>query len=375
VPPFTVADTKPAPDGRRAASRLIGVAQAAASIAGGVVAAFVAVEIGLRAFASPQGPPTPNIAKDSLVEDTLVRRQLREGVSVARFSLAGARLTGNTPIPGAPTVVLLGDSYVVAAAVGDANTMGSYVERTARASGVSLNVRQYGWSGASPSQYLLVADAVLRRWNPTDVVIAVSDNDFDSHALYEGTPRLRVNGAGDLVMLPEPPAPAGGSPRRSVLAALLAERTWVLNWRHAQAAAAAGGGAGSPVTASDESEPALPNSAQLAMMPSAIMHALSEKFGARLAIVYLAEVGVEVGDTASTIERRLFDACQAERARCVSTRASMLAARRAGSIVHGFFNTTPGNGHLNPAGHALVGREIWKLLRRRPAQTVAGEVR
>ncbi len=134
-----------------------------------------------------------------------MRRQLREGVSVAHFSFAGARLTGNTPIPGAPTVVLLGDSYVVAEAVGDQNTMGSYLERSARSGGVPLNVRQYGWSGASPSQYLLVGDAVLRRWNPADVVIAVSDNDFDYHALYEGTPRLRVNAAGTLVMLPEPP--------------------------------------------------------------------------------------------------------------------------------------------------------------------------
>ena len=356
-------------------TRLAAVARAVASIAGGVVAGFLAVEIGLRAFASPQGPPTPNIAADSLVEDTLVRRQLREGVSVARFSLAGARLTGNAPIPGAPTIVLLGDSYVVAAAVGDANTMGSYLERTARAGGVPLNVRQYGWRGASPSQYLVVADAVLRRWNPTDVVIAVSDNDFDYHALYEGTPRLRVNGGGELVMLPEPPAPVGGSPHRSVLAALLAERTWMLNWRHARAAAVAAGAGHSPVAAPDESETALPDSVQLAMMPSAILHALNAKFGARLAIVYLAEVGVEAGDTASTIERRLFDACKAVRARCVSTRAPMLAARRAGSVVHGFFNTTPGNGHLNPAGHALVGAEIWKMLHRRPTQTFAGEVR
>jgi hypothetical protein len=53
----------------------------------------------------------------------------------------------------------------------------------------------------------------------------------------------------------------------------------------------------------------------------------------------------------------------------------MLAARRSGIIVHGFFNTTPGNGHLNAAGHALVGAEIWKLLDRRPAQTFAGDVR
>ena len=338
-----------------------------------MASATVSVELGLRAFASAQGPPTPNIALDSLVEDTLVRRQLREGVSVARFSLAGARLTGNTPIPGAPTVVLLGDSYVVAEAVGDQNTMGSYLERSARAAGVSLNVRQYGWRGASPSQYLLVGDAVLRRWNPADVVIAVGDNDFDYHVLYEGTPRLRVNAAGTLVMLPEPPDPGPGTPRRSVLAALFAERTWVLNWRRERRAAVAAGAP--PVIASPDSEAALPDSVQFAMMPAAILRALRDKFGARLAIVYLAEVGVDGGDTASTIEQRLLTACKSEHVRCASARQPMLAARQAGTIVHGFFNTTPGSGHLNPAGHALVGAELWKLLRRRPTQTFAGEVR
>jgi hypothetical protein len=340
----------------------------------GIVGAVLAMELGLRLFASAQGPPTPNIEVDSLFADTLVRRQLEEGVSLARFSVAGARLTGNASIAGAPTVVLLGDSYVVAAAVVDEQTMGSYLERNARAAGVSLNVRQYGWMGASPSRYLLEADTVVRRWNPTDVVIALSDNDLDRNALYEASPRLRVHSSGELEILSAPPDASPGPPRRSVLRALLAERTWKLEWRRARAAAVAS--RAEPVADSTHAEAGLlPDSLQLAMLPKAVVRALAATFGPRLSLVYLAALGVDDGGTPTTIESQFVDACEKEHVRCLTTRPAMLAARRSGIIVHGFFNTTPGNGHLNAAGHALVGAEIWKLLHRRPAQTFAGDVR
>jgi hypothetical protein len=314
----------------------------------GIVGAVLAMELGLRLFASAQGPPTPNIEVDSLFADTLVRRQLEEGVSLARFSVAGARLTGNASIAGAPTVVLLGDSYVVAAAVVDEQTMGSYLERNARAAGVSLNVRQYGWM--------------------------LSDNDLDRNALYEASPRLRVHSSGELEILSAPPDASPGPPRRSVLRALLAERTWKLEWRRARAAAVAS--RAEPVADSTHAEAGLlPDSLQLAMLPKAVVRALAATFGPRLSLVYLAALGVDDGGTPTTIESQFVDACEKEHVRCLTTRPAMLAARRSGIIVHGFFNTTPGNGHLNAAGHALVGAEIWKLLDRRPAQTFAGDVR
>jgi hypothetical protein len=348
--------------GARSFATLALFARPVLSLLLGVAAAAAAVELGLRPFASPQGPPTPNVEADSLFGDTLVRRQLDEGVSMARFSVAGARLTGNASIPLAPTVVLLGDSYVVAASVADEHTMGSYLERNARADGVWLNVRQYGWSGASPSRYLLEADTVIRRWNPTDVIIALSDNDLDRNVLYEASPRLRVHSSGDLEILPAPADPMPGAPRRSVLRTLLAERTWRLQWRRARAEAAASRVA--PRAGSTLADTGvLPDSVQLALLPGAVVHALAAKYGPRLSLVYLAELGVEGGETQTTIERRLLDACRMEHVRCLTTRPGMLAARRSGVIVHGFFNTTPGNGHLNAAGHALVGEETWELLR------------
>lgn len=344
------------------------------SIACGVIAALLAVEVVLRAFASPLGPPTPNVSTDSLVEDTIVRREVREGVSVARFSISGARLTGNAQIPTAPTVVLLGDSYVVAEAVSDVHTMGSYLERNARAAGVPLNVRQYGWTGASPSRYLMVGDSIVRRWKPVDVVIALSDNDLDREALYEARPQLRVTRGGDLEILPGPPEQVGGgSPRQSTLRALLEERTWKLEWRRARAAEAESRPASGAATRPDSD--AVPDSLQLSLLPGAVVRALHAKFGAPLALIYLAEVGVEGGDSASAIEVHFLEACRASQVRCATTRPAMIAARHSGILAHGFFNTTPGNGHLNAAGHAIAGTELWKLLRRHPQQTFAGEVR
>ena len=192
----------------------------------GILTAVASVELGLRPFLTPQGPPTPRVTLDSVQGDTLVRRQLDEGVSIARFSTGGARLTGNPFLVDAPVVVLLGDSYVVARAVADAATMGSVLERDARAAGLPLNVRQYGWSGASPSRYLLVADSVLRRWNPATVVIALSDNDLDENALHEANPQLRVASPTDLRILPFAEPQAIAAPRYSSLSVLLETRTW-----------------------------------------------------------------------------------------------------------------------------------------------------
>ena len=341
-------------------------ARTVASAILGILAAVAAVELGLRPFLTPQGPPTPRVAQDSVGGDTLVRRQLDEGVSIARFSTGGARLTGNPFLPDAPVVVLLGDSYVVARAVADDATMGSVLERDARASGFQLNVRQYGWSGASPSRYLLVADSVLRRWNPATVVIALSDNDLDENALHEANPQLRVASPTDLRILPFAEPQAIAAPRYSSLSVLLETRTWELQWRRARAAEAAEAPSTQPTDdASTPSDAALPDSVQLALLPRAVVHALAAKFKSRLAIVYLAEVRIAGDDTTSTIERSLLAACEIEHVRCRSTRRSMLAARSRGVIARGFFNTTPGNGHLNAAGNALVGADIWDLLSER----------
>src|ERR1043166_5083393 len=97
-------------------------------MATGCVCALLLLEGALRAVQSRIAPPPPRILGDSLRSQSVAIRQIEEGVSVAHFSTAGARLTGNTPIDGAPTVVILGDSYVMGREVGDTANMGSQLE-------------------------------------------------------------------------------------------------------------------------------------------------------------------------------------------------------------------------------------------------------
>src|SRR5205085_1259816 len=144
-------------------------------------------------------------------------RQIDEGIATAHFSTAGARLTGGSPLADAATAVVLGDSYVVAREVRDEATMGARLERMARADGVPLNVRQYGWRGAAPAQYLDAASDVLARWNPAVVMIALSTDDFDERALAGSFPRLRIDAAGDAQVVRDPAGmPSAVTPPRSV---------------------------------------------------------------------------------------------------------------------------------------------------------------
>ena len=149
----------------------------------------------------------------------------RRGRRDRTFSVAGARHTGNPPANRDVTVVILGDSYVMAREVADRETMGSQLERTARASGLPLDVRQYGWSGASPAQYLYVARDVLARWHPRRVMIPLSENDLDMSALVEPWPKLRVDRRWQCARIVGPPMDTLITPR-IVVALMLTQHRW-----------------------------------------------------------------------------------------------------------------------------------------------------
>ncbi|MGE5731280.1 MAG: hypothetical protein ACM37U_05020, partial [Gemmatimonas sp.] len=330
-----------------------------AAMLAGAGAALVAMEGVLRCFETPVGPPLPNIAADRIDLPVITRRQLEEGVAESHFSSAGARLTGRAPIPGAPTVVVVGDSYVVGREVSDSETIGGWLEGVARAGGTPLNVRQYGWRGASPSRYLLVAPQVLATWAPTRVVIPLSSDDIDATALLGAPPQLRVDSEGVAFALDTAPVSARAHPPSFALSTLVRERVARLRvlphrWRRWTAEAA----------------PALPAALdsgamarQLAALPLGVVRALARAYGSRLTLVYVANVPVVGGDSTSSLEAKMLGACREAHVLCLSTRDSMLAARRRGVIVRGFGTTEIGRGHLNSDGNRLVGTMIWQSLR------------
>jgi hypothetical protein len=332
------------------------VLRRAISVIAGVAAALACCELALRPFATPYGPPQPDPAADRLDAPALTVRELDEGVGTAHFSFAGARLTGNPRIANAPTVLVLGDSYVTAREVADAVTMGAQLERLARQSAYPINVRQYGWPGATPARYLLEADRLLTRWRPARVIIVLSENDLNASALIDGPP-LRVDSSGFAEIAGPDDLKRGSERRVSSLATLAALRWWDIEvhaprWvshKTNPAVAALGSWAG--------------DSTELAALPHAVVRSLRRSYGGALGIVYLAEARTWRHDSLDVFEQRLLAGCRAERVPCVSTRDAMNAAQRSGTITHGFRTTRFDVGHLNAAGHALVADIMWRMIR------------
>ena len=330
------------------------------TVAGAAVALGV-LEIGLRLLAAPDHIPRPRILADSLHLPVVARQQLEEGVGTAHYSTAGARHTGNRPAGRDVTVVILGDSYVMAREVADHETMGAQLERTARANGFPLDVRQYGWSGASAAQYLVVSQAVLTRWHPRRVVVALSENDLDLRALTGDWPRLRVDAHGNSRVVGPPMDTVTAGPYASSLW-MLTERRWTTLRRSAPSWARGPRGQGAPAADAPRDSTPPPDSSEIAALPAAVVRALAKAYGQRLTLVYMAEIGLTSGFEPTAAETRMLNTCKDAGVRCVSTRADMLQARRQGIIAHGVSTREIGSGHLNPRGHGVVAATMWKVL-------------
>jgi hypothetical protein len=327
----------------------------------GILAALVGWELALRPLAGDSRvPPRPRVACDSLDGAVVETRQTDEGIARARYTTCGARLTGNAIVPGAPYVTLLGDSYVAAREVEDHETMGARLEALSRATAHPVNVRQYGWGGASPAQYVLAAPQVLHRWNPSRVVVLLSDDDLGANAVWGMEPRFRQLPGGHFTI---DSTPANSSPvapptrvaHASALSGAM-ERRWAMVVARAPELVRRAVG---PLDAAPQP---LLDERDVPGVPEAVIESLARSYGDRLLIVYVADVRVSGGESASHAEQRLLSACQARQVACMTTRGAMLDARNAGVAVRGFSNTVAGLGHLNASGHDLLARQIWTAL-------------
>lgn len=338
-----------------------------AAVLAGVTASALAAEAVLRLFVTSNGPPPPAISRDAVDLPTVTVREMEEGLGTARFSTAGARLTGNPPLVDGRTSVIIGDSYVVAREVRDDVTMGAWLERAARAEHYPLNVRQYGWRGASPARYVMVAAEVLSRWKPDAVIVVVSEDDFDEHATGVSYPWFRIDSAGSATVVPDPKGePIPQEPPRSVLATLvIRRREQILARAPLRVRRLLVPQRPNPLPGPAPDVRATASTATRDMVPRAIVRALKGAYGGRLMLIYTAQVRVTGGEQPDLTERRVLDACAEERVSCASTRQSMLAAREHGSVVRGFSTTTLGVGHLNAEGHRLTGAVIWNLMQPR----------
>ena len=332
-------------------SRPSKIVQRWAKLICGVAAAILVSEFGVRAFYGE-----PHTGRMVTV------RQYAEGISTAHYVSDDPqqnynwRLTGNTPIEGAPEVLILGDSYVIARQVSDDATMGALIERRSRAEGSPINVRQYGLSGGSLPAYAAAARVLLARWNPAWVVVVLPTNDLTERSLNSGPYwRMRI-GPGDSVEIypvPEPPGPAtvfgrimNRLKRRSMLVHLLADR-WVLLHTPQRPPR--------PRGTLDEDQ-------RVTMVPQAAVSLLAREYGDRLLILHLPEITRQSQRGITPPEVRLEEACLKAGIPYVSARDVLIRARDRFVLARGFRNTTPGDGHLNATGHRLVAGALWQLL-------------
>jgi hypothetical protein len=325
----------------------------------GVAGAVLLAELALRPLTTPLDNVRASIVPESASTEPREIRRFTEGFAVSHFTVSRARLTGSPPIPRAATGVILGDSYVEAVQVSDGETMGAVLERSLRAAGQRINVRQYGWSGVGIPKYVRVASSVTAVWDPVWVVVVITGNDLGPELVGRGPVR-------NADVRTQPGArPAGrrtGQFRQLAQTALTRSVLLYQLSKRAQEAGLpllgllAGGDA-------DEQESKQPDAAALRQRALAGFSALRDEYGDRLRVLFLADVGVDGLKQKSPAEEAVLGACADLGIRCGNTRAAMHQDRLDSlRLSRGFINSVPGAGHINAVGHALAAGTIMRDL-------------
>ena len=315
----------------------------------GVLAGVFAVELCLYPFVAswywPKGP-------------IRTVRAYMEGIAESHFTADGFgtygnRLTGNPPIAGAPTVMIVGDSHVVQDSVPDRDTVGSVVERESRAAGAPVNVKQYGWYEAGAPTYIGEGPALLKHVQPAKVVIVMNYTDFNSPVLNGRDWHMKLNkdGSAEIIDVRPPKTRDDEKFKMRDLAAI--SRLLVAGRRRGvrmlQAASA------NPNPSGKRANPYVPATAP------ASVRGLKSVFGDKLLIVFTPYCGGRCSEEPEPSETALLQACREQSVHCVSIRPEMLRELRGNHrIARGFHNTAPGVGHLNKVGLEIAGSVIWR---------------
>jgi len=333
--------------------------RAGLATAAGVVFALLLSEIGLRPWAGQlyRFDVAP-VSADRIQAPTKTVRYYGEGIATSHFSPSRARLTGRPPLAGAPWIVIMGDSFVEALQLNDSETMGAVVEHLAQASN-PVNVRQYGFPGASPPKYALEGADVLRLWNPGMVAVIANANGFRTAALDTHWTKAQIRGDNFLIQPVTPerltlPVRLWFVLRRSALFEILISRFVLdispeiptLHTFHSTAEAAQ----------------AIPSNADI--LPT-MVRLLKQTYGDRLFLVYAAEPALTSSQPEPEETETLLQ-CRIQGVHCSSTGPYLRDALRSLQYFgSGFSNSAPEKGHYNANGHRLVGELIWSEYRAR----------
>lgn len=301
--------------------------------------------------------------QDRSNQTVVTSENFEEGIAISHYSGSRARLTGEPDLPGAPEIVIVGDSFVEAMHVPDHETMGALIERTSRQTNHPVNVRQYGWDGASPVKYALEGPTINKMWDPAMVVAITPPDDYGQFALEGNWSEATVSNGVATGRLLDPDSNSlrarvfwkihnwglGVQMTHRLAVAILPTIQGTVQSLHHSAAAA------TPQRGRDyDPETAI-----------AMLRMLKQAYGDKLFVLYTALPSLE-SPTVSEEEAGVLADCRLLEIRCASTgdeaRAGILSGK---AFLNGFTNSGPAFGHYNAAGHIVQARMIWDEYLRR----------
>lgn len=265
-----------------------------------------------------------------------------EGDGISHWKEHGLRQTGNDASSG-PRVLLLGDSFVEARQVDDAQTFASLSERELAARGQALRILNAGKGGRSVADYVWLAPALKDQFAPDWTVIAVQDSDWEEEAWRDSMPHFANSAAGLTVLPGRPPGTPSHLDLFRPLRYLVRYRAKELAQRWAQ-------------------EPLLFRATDCKIGPIRPRYPLSEEFAllrrafpGGLSLLYFPRFdATRARPTSSRVERQLQALCLQHGVQFLNVGDQFPWILSQGQAPQGFPNTAYGEGHYNTYGHIMV---------------------
>jgi len=308
----------------------------------------------------------PDLGTLPVTGSTVVRGT--EGFGVTHYSDDGEVLTSFSA-PSGPRIVLLGDSHTEALQVNDAEKYPSIAAAALQQDGMTANFHNIAQSGSSMADFVYLAPFVHAQFHPRIVVIQigvqsfVDGNAFDTqHTNYfvmasDGSLQLKHKA------LPDRTADWMLSPKRDFALIDYGISRWneMMNKIKSQQTRLAA----EPATPTVNATPTEAN--DFPRKVKAQLDALHNAYpDVTLVIVFLPFVPYIQHNTLVTQDRDedLVRLSLLPRTywRVVDPTADFNALVQLGKLPRGFANTTPGSGHLNADGHAVVGKLLAQQL-------------
>jgi hypothetical protein len=309
-----------------------------------LVVVGVVLELGSRVAVGVSEPVRVDPRYGRLPEPGLATVQSKEGFARARTNELGHF---DAPMPATPPpdgILVIGDSFTEARQVA---TEARFTDRLgARLARRVYNVGHSGWSPLNAIRFL---EAERARFAPATTIVQISGSDLADLASPR---RLHLAEAADgFAIVPSASDRTRGRGRIARLRAVLAGSAFLDN---------AFEGALALTSPEDEEGPGAPPCARpdpLAVRALPWVVARLRDVAPDVRLLYLPNLDYHAACTDRCALARSFVVAAALTAGVplVDPTSSMCAAfARTRQPLHGFWNTVPGTGHLNDAGHAVV---------------------